>query len=65
MILPGEICAKIDALSLAAKAESESADALYKSQLASIEGLVELRAAFNDHERYAEQFERTMEDEGR
>lgn len=63
IILPVEVTLKIDALSVAAKAEVEGADALYKSQLASIDGLTELQAALNDHERYAEQFERMMDDE--
>jgi hypothetical protein len=63
IILPAEITAQIDALSLAAKAESENAEQLYKSQLASIDGLTEMQAALNDRERYAEQFERMMEDE--
>ncbi len=63
MLLPTTICTQIDELSLAAQAEAESSTTLYKSQLASIDGLAELRAALNDHYRYAAQFEQMMEDE--
>jgi hypothetical protein len=63
IILPAHIAAQIDALSLAAHAEAENAEALWHSQLASIKGLAELEAAVSDRQRYAEEFEQMMEDE--
>lgn len=63
IILPAEIASDIDALSTAQKTATESADTLYKSQLASIDGLTELQSALAEQERYAAQFEQMMEDE--
>jgi hypothetical protein len=61
--LPAEVATQIDALSLACKAASVEAMSTYTRKLAAIEGLAELRSAINNHERYANQFQRMMEDE--